>query len=114
MVRSEVLKLWEQALKILEKKLNKNSFDTWLKPLIPLGCHESTIIIEVPNNFSRGWLSDRYAPLLKNVIQDIIKQDIGIQFLLSSGVPHMENSQPQKNIEKAPHEKMRKIFPQLP
>ncbi len=65
MVRSEVLKLWEQALKILEKKLNKNSFDTWLKPLIPLGCHESTIIIEVPNNFSRGWLSDRYAPLLK-------------------------------------------------
>ncbi len=110
MVRSEVLKLWEQALKILEKKLNKNSFDTWLKPLIPLGCHESTIIIEVPNNFSRGWLSDRYAPLLKNVIQDIIKQDIGIQFLLSSEVPHMENSQPQKNIEKAPHEKMREDF----
>lgn len=114
MVRSEVLKLWEQALKILEKKLNKNSFDTWLKPLRPLGCHESTIIIEVPNNFSRGWLSDRYAPLLKNVIQDIIKQDIGVQFLLSSEVPNIENSPPQKNNERAPLEKTKEEFSSIP
>ena len=114
MVRSEVLKLWEQALKILEKKLNKNSFDTWLKPLRPLGCHESTIIIEVPNNFSRGWLSDRYAPLLKNVIQDIIKQDISVQFLLSSEIPNIENSPPKKSIEKAPLEKIKEEFSSIP
>lgn len=115
MVRSEVLKLWEQALKILEKKLNKNSFDTWLKPLKPLGCHENTIIIEVPNNFSRGWLSDRYAPLLKNVIQDIIKEDISVQFLLSSEIPVIQNTeQLKKQMEKSSEEKSQEDFSSIP
>jgi chromosomal replication initiator protein len=100
MLRSEVLVLWEKSLKVLERRLNKNSFDTWLKPLKPLGCHDNTIIIEVPNNFSRGWLSDRYAPLLKNVIQNITKQDIGVQFLLSSEVPEIQNDSFKKKVEK--------------
>ena len=106
MLRSEVVSLWEKALKILERRLNKNSFDTWLKPLKPLGCHDNTIIIEVPNNFSRGWLSDRYAPLLKNVFQNITKQDVGVQFLLSSEIPEIKNDSfkkaPGKTIEN-PH-----------
>ncbi|NLI14543.1 chromosomal replication initiator protein DnaA [Pelotomaculum propionicicum] len=114
MVRSEVLILWEQSLKILEKKLNKNSFDTWLKPLKPLGYHDGTIIIEVPNNFSRGWLSDRYAPLLKNVMQDIINQDIGVQFLLSSEIPNMETNLPQKNVEKTSSDKNQEEFSSIP
>jgi chromosomal replication initiator protein len=100
MLRSEVVSLWEKSLKILERRLNKNSFDTWLKPLKPLGCHDNTIIIEVPNNFSRGWLSDRYAPLLKNVFQNITKQDIGVQFLLSSEIPDIKNDSFKKTPEK--------------
>lgn len=86
MVRSELLEIWEKVLQALEKKLNKHSFETWLKSLKPLGCFENTIIIEVPNHFSRGWLSDRYAPLIKNVFQDILKEDVGVQFLLSSEI----------------------------
>lgn len=100
MVRSEVLELWEQVLQILEKRLNKYSFETWLKSLKPLGCYENTIIIEVPNHFSRGWLSDRYAPMIKNVFQDILKQDIGLQFLLSSEIPEIQSSPIKKTPEK--------------
>jgi chromosomal replication initiator protein len=99
-LRSEVVSLWEQSLKILEKRLNKNSFDTWLKPLKPLGCHDNTIIIEVPNNFSRGWLSDRYAPLLKNVLHNVTGQDIGLQFLLANEVPEIKEDTSKKTAEK--------------
>lgn len=102
MLRSEVLSLWEKSLKILERRLNKNSFETWLKPLKPLGCHDNTIIIEVPNNFSRGWLSDRYAPILKNVFQNITNQDIGVQFLLSSEIPDIQSNSFKKPIENFP------------
>lgn len=105
MLRSEVLSLWDKSLKVLEKRLNKNSFDAWLKPLKPLGCVDNTIIIEVPNNFSRGWLSDRYAPLLKNVFQNITKQDIGVQFLLSSEIPDIQDetyNRPVENFQSSP------------
>ncbi|MBP7330743.1 MAG: chromosomal replication initiator protein DnaA [Firmicutes bacterium] len=99
MLKSEVLVLWEKALKVLEKKINKNAFDTWLRPLKPLGCHDNTIIIEAPNDFSRGWLSERYAPILKNVLQDITRQDISIQFFLSSEILGMQNNIFQKPAE---------------
>jgi len=99
-LRSEVLSLWEQTLKLLEKRINKNSFDTWLKPLKPLGCYDNTIILEVPNNFSRDWLSDRYAPLLKDVLQNITRQDISVQFLLASEIPEIKDDPIKKTAEK--------------
>ncbi len=99
MIRSEVLILWEKALKVLEKKINKNAFDTWLRPLKPLGCHNNTIVIEAPNDFSRGWLSERYAPILKKVLQDITKKDISIQFFLSSEIPGMQSNIFKKSAE---------------
>ncbi len=99
MLRSELLVLWEKALNILEKKINKNAFDTWLRPLKPFGCHDSTVVIEAPNDFSRNWLSERYAPILKNVLQDITKQDISIQFFLSNEIKGMQNSILQKQTE---------------
>ncbi|HOV80154.1 MAG TPA: chromosomal replication initiator protein DnaA [Bacillota bacterium] len=86
MLRSELLEHWAKILKILEKKLNRHSFETWLKSLKPLGCFDNTVIIEVPNHFSRGWLNDRYAPLIKGAFQELLKEDIGVQFLLSSEI----------------------------
>ncbi|MDD4767492.1 MAG: chromosomal replication initiator protein DnaA [Desulfotomaculaceae bacterium] len=105
MLKSEVLILWEKTLKVLEKKINKNAFETWLRPLRPLGCHDNSIIIEVPNDFSRGWLSERYAPILKNVLQDITKQDISIQFFLSNEIMGMQNNifpKPAESFQSSP------------
>ena len=58
MIRSDLMESWEEALRSLEKKISKHSYDTWLKSLKPLGFDENKIIIEVPNHFSRGWLND--------------------------------------------------------
>lgn len=96
MVRSELLEVWAKVLQQLEKKLNKHSFETWLKSLKPLGCFENTVIIEVPNHFSRGWLSDRYAPLIKNAFQEILNEDFGVQFLLSSEINDTHHSAKNK------------------
>ena len=100
MVRSEVLELWDNTLLILEKKLNKHSFESWIKPLKPIGCYEKTIIIEVPNHFSRGWLNDRYTPLIKNVFKDIIGQELGLKFLVSDEIDNIDqdfSKKPFKN-----------------
>ncbi|OPY58845.1 MAG: Chromosomal replication initiator protein DnaA [Pelotomaculum sp. PtaU1.Bin035] len=99
MLRSDVLELWDQALQVLQKKLNKYSYETWLKSLKPLGFNDNTIIIEVPSYFSREWLSNRYAPLIKNVFQEILKQDIGVKFLISSEVNDIQPSPNKKLID---------------
>ncbi len=98
MIRSSLMEFWEEALRQLEKKISKPSYDTWLKSLKPLGFDENKIIIEVPNHFSRVWLSDRYAPIIKDVLINVLKQDVEIQFLLSSEIQNITPS--KKDREK--------------
>nr|WP_312038052.1 chromosomal replication initiator protein DnaA [Pelotomaculum terephthalicicum] len=96
-MKSEVQDLWEQSLQILQKKINKYSFETLLKSLKPLGCHENTIIIEAPSYFTRDWLSDRYAPLIKEVFQNILNKDIDVKFLISSEISDIASSNKKQN-----------------
>lgn len=101
MIRSDLMESWEEALRLLEKKISKHSYDTWLKSLKPLGFDENKIIIEVPNHFSRGWLNDRYAPIIKNALINVLKQDVELQFLLSSEIQNTTPQLPRKHREKA-------------
>ncbi len=102
MIKNELREIWEEALRLLEKKLSKHSYETWLKSLKPLGFDQNKIIIEVPNHFSRGWLNDRYAPIIKNILVNIIKQDIEVQFLLSSEIQNTIPQPPRYRGERTP------------
>ena len=100
MIRSDLMESWEEALRSLEKKISKHSYDTWLKSLKPLGFDENKIIIEVPNHFSRGWLNDRYAPIIKNALINVLKQDVEVQFLLSSEIQSIKPQSSKKDRER--------------
>lgn len=97
MIKSEVQDLWDQSLQILQKKINKYSFETLLKSLKPLGCHENTVIIEAPSYFTRDWLKDRYAPLIKEVFQNILNKDIDVKFLISTEISDISSSNKRQN-----------------
>jgi len=97
MVTSEFTELWEQSLQVLQKKLNKYSFDTWLKALKPIGYYNNTFFIEAPNHFSREWISDRYSPLIREVFHNILKKDVNVKFLTSNEV-HDFHLQPQDKV----------------
>jgi chromosomal replication initiator protein len=100
LIRSDLMESWEEALRSLEKKISKHSYDTWLKSLKPLGFDENKIIIEVPNHFSRGWLNDRYAPIIKNALINVLKQDVEVQFLLSSEIQSIKPQSSKKDRER--------------
>lgn len=97
MTRNELLDIWEQTLHILEKKLNKHSFETWLKSIKPLGCYNNRLVIEAPSHFSKSWLTDRYAPMIKNVFQEISKQETEVQFVLSGEIEDTPNLNKKTN-----------------
>jgi chromosomal replication initiator protein len=104
LTRIELLEIWEQALHILEKKLNKHSFETWLKSIKPLSCYNNRLVIEAPNPFTKSWLSDRYAPLIKNVFYELLKQDVEVQFVLSGEVKDEQNL--SQNVPKINYEEI--------
>ncbi|MDD4572431.1 MAG: chromosomal replication initiator protein DnaA, partial [Clostridia bacterium] len=82
-MQNDVLARWEQVLTRLEKQVNKHSFETWLAKCKPVAFYDNTIIIEVPDHFSKSWLADRYSPIIKQAYEAIMHQDISLQFILA-------------------------------
>lgn len=74
--------LWQETLTSLQDKISRQAFDTWVSAMKPLLIQNHTIYIEVPNHFSRDWLNDRYAPLIKSTIHHLLQQDCDLMFVL--------------------------------
>ncbi|MTI80693.1 MAG: chromosomal replication initiator protein DnaA [Firmicutes bacterium] len=87
MLKHEVVENWQEVLKILQKRLNKHSFETWVSSLTPLGWYSGSLLIEVPNHFSKDWLDERYAPLIKQAFYEVLHKEINIQLILANEVP---------------------------
>jgi len=89
MLAAELHKAWEQVVQRLQKKINTQSFDHWIKPLKPVTIYGNTVFIEVPNHFSRDWLLDRYAAVFKQAFERVLGHDVAVQFLLTAEVPQV-------------------------
>ncbi|MEG6617229.1 chromosomal replication initiator protein DnaA [Peptococcaceae bacterium 1198_IL3148] len=99
-MKYEVVESWNHVLSLLEKRLSKNSYETWVTSLTPLGLFNGSIMIEVPNHFSKDWLDERYTPLIKQAFEEVLQKDINVQLILASEVPMEFISTPQP-VEKS-------------
>lgn len=93
MLNNNVYKAWQETISVLKEKLSYHSYNTWIISMEPISFSKNVLYIQVPNHFSRDWLNDRYAPMIKNTLQDILNRKIDIKFLLQGEQPP-NNSQP--------------------
>ena len=72
----EVQKIWQAALGELELSLSKANFTTWFKNTFISGCENDTVIIGVPNTFTKAWLEKKYHPKILKALQKITENKI--------------------------------------
>lgn len=81
--------LWQTILGNLELTLSKASFTTWFKNTTIAEKNEMTIIIGVPNAFTKEWLQNKYhqdiLKSLKTIAPEI--KEIKYQIISSGGAP---------------------------
>lgn len=87
MLDQSVQQAWENVVTTLKDKLSFHSFNTWIMSMQPLVFFNDMLYIQVPNHFSRDWLNDRYAPLIKDILQNILNKQVDIKFLLEGESP---------------------------
>ncbi len=75
--------LWEGILREMEFKLNKPSFETWVKIIKPVAFKDNVLYISVPNDFTKNWVETRYTTTLKDAIKSILQKDCAVHFVLS-------------------------------
>ncbi|OGY45881.1 MAG: hypothetical protein A2744_00840 [Candidatus Buchananbacteria bacterium RIFCSPHIGHO2_01_FULL_44_11] len=72
----EAQKIWQAALGELELSLSKANFTTWFKNTFISSCQDQTIIIGVPNTFTKAWLEKKYHSKILKALQKITENKI--------------------------------------
>ncbi|WP_405030807.1 chromosomal replication initiator protein DnaA [Paenibacillus hexagrammi] len=76
--------LWQQVLSIIQTKLSKPSFDTWLKSTKASVFTDASVVICAPNNFAREWLESRYTKLIEGTIYDFTGKRVEVKFIIET------------------------------
>lgn len=74
MDRIEPVKLWEGILERLKDRVSQEAYNTWLAPTKGLELKDSTLLVEVPNNFFLEWIGQYYT---KDIEESIQAQSVG-------------------------------------
>lgn len=79
--------LWPQLLSRMEEQIGPAKFSTWFEPLKYLGTQGTCVRIQVPNRFSREWLSEHYLPLMVQTVRQLAGAEATIQFEVGGTEP---------------------------
>jgi chromosomal replication initiator protein len=74
---------WDKASKIIQEKISKQNFDTWIKPIKIVAMEDQCVQLAVPNKFFKDWLVDNYSSTIKQSLKDASGLDVNIDFVLS-------------------------------
>ncbi|HEU4401067.1 MAG TPA: chromosomal replication initiator protein DnaA [Candidatus Polarisedimenticolia bacterium] len=80
------MNLWEKILHTLQPKVNRQSFNTWLKPTQQLSLADDVLQIEVPSLQFVEWISRNYLPLIQESARELECGDLRVRFTSRQGV----------------------------
>ncbi|MEQ8181675.1 MAG: DnaA N-terminal domain-containing protein, partial [Smithellaceae bacterium] len=75
--------IWDKATKVIQEKLNKQNFDTWIKPIKIIELEDKCVRLAVPNKFFKDWLLDNYFPVIKTSLESVVGIELDVEFVLS-------------------------------
>jgi chromosomal replication initiator protein len=79
----DVESVWDKAAVIIQEKLSKQNFDTWIKPIKIVAMEDKCVQLSVPNKFFKDWLCDNYLSMIKKSLQSVVSIDVDVEFILS-------------------------------
>ena len=74
------MNLWDRILTSLQQKVNRQSFNTWLKPTQQLAFAQGTLHVEVPSLLFADWIERNYLPLIQQSAREIEGEELHLQF----------------------------------
>ena len=76
--------LWNELLFRIKKRVKSQNFNTWFKPAQLHSLTKNKIIIEVPSNFFKNWMEEKYSNIIKEELSSLIEHEMEMEFISSS------------------------------
>ncbi len=91
-------KYWQDCLSTLEKKLSKQNFSTWIRPIRLKETTNNLIHLEVPNRFVRDWINENYQELIEKTLNQIIGEKYHLKLEISTTKNTNLDTNSEKNV----------------
>ncbi len=72
--------IWSKVIDSLKERIGQQNFDIWIKPIHFISMDGEFVELEVPNRFFRGWISEHYAPHIKEALSLLTQKPCHLQF----------------------------------
>ncbi len=72
---------WLQIMDVLQKKIDKNSYETWFEPTSYIGQETNSLYIKVPNSYFKDWLAYHYSSVISICCQELYGKVFDIKFI---------------------------------
>ena len=92
---------WLQIIQYIQKKIDKNSYETWFEPTTYIGKEVNSLYIKVPNSYFKDWLSFHYASLINSGSKELFGKIFEIKYIY--------DETPFPFMRRSPHERRKKI-----
>ena len=74
---------WARILSRIENKLDPHTFETWFRPTALLREQDGGLDVAVPNEVFRDWLTQKYAPLIRESLEEFPGAPTDIRFFVA-------------------------------
>ena len=64
----DIVKIWSKVLDLIKEDILPVSYSTWIETIIPVTFSNDTLILEVPYEFNKTIIDERYTELIKNAL----------------------------------------------
>ena len=105
----DIVSLWDKTLQLIKGELSPPSFNAFFKQIKPLQIQSNTLILLVPNDFTKGILEDRYLNLIESSVNQLSLKKHNIKFVLSENEVKGLDKDQQLDDDK----QIRKKYPNL-
>ncbi|MCK4419153.1 chromosomal replication initiator protein DnaA, partial [Candidatus Aerophobetes bacterium] len=73
--------IWQQLLSRIEKHLKPQNFKTWFKPIQLYSLTQDKLTIQVPNDFFKEWIKERYLKKIKEEMKQLTGRKMEVDFI---------------------------------
>jgi chromosomal replication initiator protein len=87
---------WDKVLEKIATKINKPTYEAWVKPTFPISMENNVLTISTPNDFAKDWLDARYKEHFRDAIKEVSEATVEIDFI----VQEQEVTLPEDKVKK--------------
>ena len=89
---NNLINIWEKTLKQLQGFLNKETYNSWITPIIPISFDKDVVTLGVSDAFFISWLHDNFGDIIALALSSTIERPVTIKYEEGHFVPNAEES----------------------